>query len=239
MKVTNYLLGYKNLKIVQDNDMFNFSLDSVLLPNFVTINKRIEKILDIGCGNAPIPLILTTKTNAKITGVEIQKEVYDLAIESVKLNNKESQINIVNEDINDYYKEIETDSFDVITCNPPFFKYIETSNINKNDYKTVARHEVKLNLSELFNIAKKLLKNNGVIAIVHRPERFVEVVEEMKKNNIEPKRVQFVYPKKDSEANIMLIEGSKNGNPGLKILPPLYSHKENGEYTEEIKKYFE
>ena len=91
-----------------------------------------------------------------------------------------------------------------------------------------------------FNICiKKLLKNNGVIAIVHRPERFVEVVEEMKKNNIEPKRVQFVYPKKNMEANIMLIEGSKNGKPGLKILPPIYSHKDNGEYTEDVKKYFE
>ena len=239
MKVTNYLLGYKDLKIVQDNEMFNFSLDSVLLPNFVTINKKIDRILDIGCGNAPIPLILSTKTDAKITGVEIQKEVYDLAIESISINNKEDQINIINKDINDYYKEIETDSFDVITCNPPFFKYIETSNINKNDYKTIARHEVKLNLRELFIIAKKLLKNNGVIAIVHRPERFVEVVEEMKKNNIEPKRVQFVYPKKNMEANIMLIEGSKNGKPGLKILPPIYSHQENGEYTKEVKKYFE
>ena len=239
MKVTNYLLGYKDLKIVQDNDMFNFSLDSVLLPNFVTINKKIDKILDIGCGNAPIPLILSTKTNAKITGVEIQKEVYDLAIESIRINNKDDQINIVNSDINDYYKEIETDSFDVITCNPPFFKYKETSNINKNDYKTIARHEVKLNLEQLFNIAKKLLKNNGVIAIVHRPERFVEVIEEMKKNNIEPKRVQFVYPKQNMDANIMLIEGSKNGNPGLKILPPIYSHEENGEYTEAVKKYFE
>ena len=239
MKVTNYLLGYKDLKIVQDNDMFNFSLDSVLLPNFVTINKKIDKILDIGCGNAPIPLILSTKTNAKITGVEIQKEVYDLAIESIRINNKDDQINIVNSDINDYYKEIETDSFDVITCNPPFFKYKETSNINKNDYKTIARHEVKLNLEQLFNIAKKLLKNNGVIAIVHRPERFVEVIEEMKKNNIEPKRVQFVYPKQNMDANIMLIEGSKNGNQGLKILPPIYSHEENGEYTEAVKKYFE
>ena len=239
MKVTNYLLGYKDLKIVQDNEMFNFSLDSVLLPNFVTINKKIDRILDIGCGNAPIPLILSTKTNAKITGVEIQKEVYDLAIESVSINEKEKQINLINKDINDYYKEIETDSFDVITCNPPFFKYIETSNINKNDYKTIARHEVKLNLNQLFTIAKKLLKNNGVIAIVHRPERFVEVVEEMKKNNIEPKRVQFVYPKKNMEANIMLIEGSKNGKPGLKILPPIYSHENNGEYTEEVKKYFE
>ena len=239
MKVTNYLLGYKDLKIVQDNEMFNFSLDSVLLPNFVTLNKKIDRILDIGCGNAPIPLILSTKTDAKITGVEIQKEVFNLAIESISINKKEDQINIINKDINDYYKEIETDSFDVITCNPPFFKYIETSNINKNDYKTIARHEVKLNLNQLFNIAKKLLKNNGIIAIVHRPERFVEVVEEMKKNNIEPKRVQFVYPKKNIEANIMLIEGSKNGKPGLKILPPIYSHKDNGEYTEEIRKYFE
>ena len=239
MKVTNYLLGYKDLKIIQDNEMFTFSLDSVLLPNFVTINKKIDRILDIGCGNAPIPLILSTKTDAYITGVEIQKEVYDLALESVSINKKEDQITIINKDINYYYKEIETDTFDVITCNPPFFKYIETSNINKNDYKTIARHEVKLNLNQLFTIAKKLLKNNGVIAIVHRPERFVEVVDEMKKNNIEPKRVQFVYPKKNMEANIMLIEGSKNGKPGLKILPPIYSHQDNGEYTEEIKKYFE
>lgn len=239
MKVTNYLLGYKDLKIVQDNEMFNFSLDSVLLPNFVTINKKITNILDIGCGNAPIPLILSTKTNAKITGVEIQKEVFELAKESIKINNKENQITLVNDDINNYYKKIETDSFDIITCNPPFFKYLETSNINKNDYKTIARHEVKLNLSELFTIAKKLLKNNGVIAIVHRPERFVEVVEEMKKNNIEPKKVQFIYPKENMEANIMLIEGSKNGNPGLKILPPIYTHLNNGEYTDTIKKYFE
>jgi len=239
MKVTNYLLGYKNLKIIQDNEMFNFSLDSVLLPNFVTLNKNISKILDIGCGNAPIPLILSTKTTASVIGVEIQKEVYDMAVDSIKLNNKQDQISIINKDINDYYKEIETDTFDVITCNPPFFKYIETSNLNKNDYKTIARHEVKLNLNQLFSIAKKLLKNNGVIAIVHRPERLVEIIEEMKKNNIEPKRIQFVYPKKNMEANILLIEGSKNGKPGLKISPPIYSHLDNGEYTEEVKKYFE
>ncbi len=239
MRVTNYLLGYKDLKIIQDSDMFNFSLDSVLLPNFVTINKKIDKILDIGCGNAPIPLILSTKTNAHIIGVEIQKSVYELAKESIKINNKEDRITIINDDINEYYKKCETDTFDVITCNPPFFKYRESSNLNKSDYKTIARHEVKLNLSELFMIARKLLKNNGVIAIVHRPERFLEVVEEMKKNNIEPKRVQFIYPKRNMDANIMLIEGSKNGNPGLKVLPPIYTHLDNGEYTDEVKKYFE
>lgn len=239
MKVTNYLLGYKNLKIIQDNDMFNFSLDSVLLPNFVTINKKTSNILDIGCGNAPIPLILSTKTSAKITGVEIQEDVYKLAQESIILNNKQDQIKVLNEDINDLYKKLETDSFDVITCNPPFFKYKKTSNINKNNYKTIARHEIKLNLEQLFKISKKLLKNNGVVAIVHRPERFMEIVQEMKKNNIEPKRVQFIYPKINMSANIMLIEGSKNGNPGLKILPPIYTHLDNGEYTDTVKKYFE
>ena len=88
-------------------------------------------------------------------------------------------------------------------------------------------------------ISKKLLKNNGNIAIVHRPERLVNIIEVMKQNNIEPKKMQFVYPKKNKEANILLIEGSKNGKPGLKILPPLYSHNEDGSYTEEIKNFFE
>ena len=111
--------------------------------------------------------------------------------------------------------------------------------MNFNETKTLARHEITLNLEQLFKVAKKLLKNNGVIAVVHRPERLVEILEEMKKNNIEPKKIQFVYPKKDKEANILLVEGMKNGKSGLKVLPPLYSHKENGEYTDEIKAYFE
>ncbi len=239
MKVINYLLGYKNLKIVQDNDMFNFSLDSVLLPNFVTLNKNITKILDIGCGNAPIPLILSTKTKANIVGVEIQKKVYEMAVESVNINNLSDQIKIINMDINEFYKIEETDKYDVITCNPPFFKYTEDSNINESEYKTIARHEIKLNLQELFKIAKKLLKNNGVIGIVHRPERLLEILEEMRKNNIQPKKIQFVYPRENQNANIVLVEGSKNGNPGIKILPPLFTHNVDGSYTKKIKEYFE
>lgn len=239
MLVTNYLLGYKNLKIVQDNEMFNFSLDSVLLPNFVTLNKNISNILDIGTGNAPIPLILSTKTEANITGVEIQKEVYDQAVQSVKINNLENRIKIINSDIKEIYENFDTESFDVITCNPPFFEVTEESNLNKNEYKTIARHEIHLNLDDVFKISKKLLKNNGVIAMVHRPERLVQIIETMKKYNIEPKRIRFVYPKINKEANILLIEGRKNGNSGIKILPPLYSHEEDGNYTKEVQKYFE
>ncbi len=238
-KVKNYLLGYKDMFIMQDTDYFNFSLDSVLLANFVTLNKNITKIMDIGCGNAPIPLILSTRTNAEILGVEIQKDLYNLALESVELNNKSNKISIVNDDINNLYLNIESDTYDVITCNPPYFKYNENSNINYNEHKTIARHEVTLDLEKLFKISKKILKNNGVISIVHRPERLIEIIEVMKKNNIEPKRIRLVYPKKEKEANILLIEGVKNGKPGLKIMSPLYSHDEFNEYTAEIKKNFE
>lgn len=239
MEVINYLLGYKDYYIVQNTDMFNFSLDSVLIPNFATINTNVKNILDIGCGNAPIPLILSTKTNANIIGVEIQKEVYELALKSVKINNLESRIKIINGDINEMYNLFETETFDIITCNPPFFKVSDGSNFNDSDYKTIARHEIKLNLDQIFKISKKLLKNNGNIVMVHRPERLVDIITSMKKYNIEPKRIQFVYPKKDRDANILLIEGKKNGRPGIKIEPPIYTHDENGEYSMQVKNFFE
>lgn len=239
MEKNNYLLGYKNLRVYQDSEMFNFSLDSVLLPNFVTINKNIKNILDIGCGNLPVSLILTTKTDASITAVEIQKDVYDIALKNLELNNKQNQINIINADIRDLYKNFETEYYDVIVCNPPFFKVSKDSHLNKNDYKTIARHEVFLNLDDLFSISKKILKNNGIISIVHRPERLLDIICAMRKYNIMPKKIQFVYPKKDKEANILLIEGTKNGNNGMKILPPLFVHNEDGSYTDEVKKYFE
>lgn len=239
MQKNNYLLGYSNLKVYQDTEMFNFSIDSVLLPNFVSLNKNVKKILDIGCGNLPVSLILSTKTNAKITAVEIQKDVYNLALKNLKLNSLESKIEIINDDINELYKKMETESFDVIVCNPPFFKVTKSSHLNKNDYKTIARHEITLNLDDIFKVAKKILKNNGAIAIVHRPERFIEILETMQKYNITPKKLQFIYPKKNKEANILLIEGTKNGKQGIKILPPLFVHNSDGSYTDEVKKYFE
>ena len=239
MEIVNRLLNYKDLKIVQNTDYFAFSLDSVLLSNFVTINKNTKKIIDFCTGNAPIPLILSTKTDAKLIGVELQKEVYELAKKSIEINKLENKVEILNMDIKDLTKKYETDTFDVITCNPPYFKVKETSNLNDNNIKTIARHEIHINLNDIFSLARKLLKNNGVISMVHRPERLIEIFTIMKENNIEPKKIQFVYPKMGSECNMILIEGSKDGNPGLKILPPLYVHDKNGKYLEEIEEMFQ
>ena len=239
MKVINDLLGYDNLKIVQNPEWFSFSLDSVLLPNFVTLNKDVRNILDLGTGNAPIPMILSTLTEkTNIYGIEIQKDVFEMAEESVKLNKLENRIKLINDDMKKLDQYFEANFFDVIVSNPPYFKLEELSKKNEDEHKTIARHEEKITLSELVKIAKKNLKNNGVFAMVHRSDRLIEIIEEMRKNNIEPKKIQLIYPKKNTNSNMVLIEGKKNGNPGLIIKEPLYIHDENGEYLEEINKLF-
>lgn len=239
MEEINRLLNYKDLKIVQNTDWFKFSIDSVLLSNFVKITKNTTNIIDFCTGNAPIPLILSTKTRAKITGIEIQKDVYNLAKKSIEINNLQDRIEILNMDVKDIAQKYESDSFDLITCNPPYFKLKESSIINDNDIKSVARHEIYINLDDIFKVARKILKNNGTIAIVHRTDRLIDIIDCMKKNNIEPKRLQLVYPKFSKESNIVLIEGAKNGKSSLKVLPPIYVHDEDGNYLEEIKKMFE
>lgn len=234
MKVINNILGFDGLKIVQDTDGFKFSLDSVLLANFVTLNKRINNVMDIGCGNGIISILLSMRTNAKIIGVEIQNESYLNSLESIKINNLNSQITVYNEDIKEFYKSLESDSFDVVVCNPPYFS---SDNVSKTISKKIARHSFYLDYNDVILISKKILKNNGIVAIVHRPENLMEILFTMRKNNIEPKKIRFVYPYKGKNANILLVEGMKNGKPGLKIMDPLYVY-ENGEYTEEIKNYF-
>ena len=234
----NDLVYFKNIKIVQNKDYFNFSLDSILLPNFVEITRKTKKILDMCTGNAPIPLILSTKTDAKIYGVELQKEVYDLAKETIKINNLDNQIELINDNIKNLKKIFDTETFDIITCNPPYFKKKDDSIINENKVKSIARHEIEMELEDVMIISKALLKNEGSLVLVHRTDRLIEIIELMKKHNIEPKRMRLIYTKVNMESNLVLIEGRKNGKEGLKILPPLYIHNDDSSYTSEVLEMF-
>lgn len=234
----NDLVYFKDIKIVQDKDYFNFSLDSVLLPNFVEIPKKTNKILDMCTGNAPIPLILSTKTNAKIYAVELQKEVFALAKETIKINNLDNQIELIKDNIKNLKKTFNTETFDIITCNPPYFKKQDDSIINDNKVKSIARHEIEMELEDVMIISKALLKNEGSLVLVHRTERLIEIIELMKKHNIEPKRMRLIYPKVNTESNLVLIDGRKNGKEGLKILPPLYIHNNDNSYTSEVLEMF-
>ena len=236
-KIVN-LLGYEGLKIIIDPSIFNFSTDSTILADFVNIKFKDKNIIDLGSGTGYIPLYLTLKTTAHIYGIEIQKDVYEMAKESIELNKLESRIKLINDDMKKLDQYFEANFFDVIVSNPPYFKLEELSKKNEDEHKTIARHEEKITLSELIQIAKKYLKNNGVFAMVHRTDRLIEIIEEMSKYNIEPKKIQLIYPKKNTNSNMVLIEGKKNGKPGLIIKEPLFVHDENGNYLEEINKLF-
>jgi len=236
--VINELLKFNSLKIVQNKNYFNFSLDSILLPSIVSLNKSTKKIMDLCTGNAPIPLILSTKTDAKIYGVEIQKEIYELAKETLKINSLEKKIVLINDDVKNIVNKFETDSFDIITCNPPYFKVTDQSLKNDNEIKSIARHEILINLEDIIVIARKLLKNNGQLCLVHRTDRLIDIIVLMRQNNIEPKKIRFIYPKVGKESNLVLINGTKNGKQGLKILNPLIVHDEEGNYTKEVLEMF-
>ncbi len=239
MEVLNDLVNYQDLKIYQNTDWFLFSLDSVLLPNFVTLNKNIKMIMDLGTGNAPIPLILSTKTNAKIIGIEIQKDVCELARKTIEYNSLQDRIELYNLDIKNLKEHFVGDTVDVITCNPPYFKVDEQSNLNEDSHKVIARHEVSLKLDDLMKISRYLLKNNGVLALVHRTDRFLDILRLCSEYGLEVKKIRFIYPKIGSESNMILVEARKNGGVGLKVLPPLYVHEKNGDYTEEVLEMFQ
>ena len=152
--------------------------------------------------------------------------------------NLDKQITFINDNVNDLNNVFESESFDVVTCNPPYFKYQKNSLINENEGKAIARHEVEIKLEEVISMASYLLKNGVTFAMVHRPERLIEIINLMQKHGIEPKKIRMVYPKEDKNANMLLIEGVKNGKSGLKVEKTLIVHDKEGNYVPEIRKMF-
>lgn len=239
METIHELLGYEKIKIVQRSDMFCFSLDSILLADFVRVKGQNERVIDLGCGNAPIPLFLTMKTTGKIFGVELQEEVYRLAEKSVKINHFEKQITIINNNIKNIYKIVGANIFDVVISNPPYFKYLPTSNLNKNDYLSVARHEIEITLDDIVLEAKRLLCAGGSLNMVHRTERLGEIIAVLRKHNFGLRRLRFVYSKISSPAALVfLAEARANRKDDAVVEKPLYVYDDDDKYTDEVLKIF-
>lgn len=214
--------GYK---IIQDPDGFCFGTDSVLLSDFA-VAKYNQTVVDLCSGNGIIPILLCAKTRAKhITGIEIQKKPYELAMRSRELNQIEDRVDFINNDVKNALNYFEHNSIDVITCNPPYM--INGSGFtNDADTKTIARHEVLITIDDIASISSKLLKYGGKIYIVHRCDRLVDVMCALRKYGIEPKRLQMVYPYIGAAPNLFLLEGLAGGNPSLKLEKSIYVHKE-------------
>lgn len=240
-------LQFKNLKIIQEKNGFCFGIDSVILADFAKNIKKDSEVVDLGTGTGILGILLCAKTKlSEIIGIEIQKEVADMAKRSIELNKLEKKFKIINMDlkeiinkknnnneINNLKNNLEKNSFDYVVTNPPY-KKINTGKINENEKQLISRHEVAADLNNFIETASYLLKDKGTIFMVHRPDRLVDILEKMRKEKIEPKEIKFVYPKIEKEPNLILIKGIKNARPFLKVDKPIYIYNEDGNYTDEI-----
>ena len=226
-------LQLKGLRLIQDKTGFCFGVDAVLLANFAKV-KRGAKVVDLGTGTGIIPMLIAGKSEAsEIIGVEIQEEVYEMATRSVRLNNLEDRVRIINADIKTIDKELEVHGYHVVTSNPP---YMHIDGIkNPNDKKAISRHEVLCNLEDVIRAASRLTMPKGKFFMIHRPTRLVDIIDLGRKYRLEPKQIQFIHPRANKAPNLMLVEFAKDGRPELKILDPLYVYGEDGNYTEELK----
>ncbi|ADI25101.1 MULTISPECIES: tRNA1(Val) (adenine(37)-N6)-methyltransferase [Geobacillus] len=231
----DYLFN-EELRIIQSPSVFSFSLDAVLLAHFAYMPIQKGQIVDLCTGNGVIPLLLSRRTKGTIIGIEIQERLCDMARRSVQYNGLEGQIEIIHGDIKEAPQRIGYSRYDVVTCNPPYFPAVGKDELSKNEHIAIARHEIYCTLEDVIRVSSQLLKQGGKAAFVHRPGRLLDLVTLMRQYRLEPKRLRFVYPKEGKEANMILIEGTKDASPDLKVLPPLVVYDENNEYTEETKR---
>lgn len=227
-----------DVQIIQNKEVFSYSIDSVLLSRFPNIPSR-GLIVDLCSGNGAVGLFASTKTKAKIIEIELQERLAEMAQRSIRLNQLDDQVSMICDDLKNLLDHVPRSGVDLILCNPPYFKATESSKKNISQHYLLARHELTTNLDEICYISRHALKSNGRLAMVHRPSRFLEILDTMRKHGLVPKRVQFVYPKIGKEANMLLIEAIKDGSiDGFKLLPPLVVHEENGDYTQHIRRLY-
>lgn len=228
-------LQINNLKIIQNTDGFCFGIDSVILSNFAKDIKKNSIVMDLGTGTGIIGFLLLAKNKIKrMIGIEVQSEVADMVSRSVILNNLEDEFQIINCNIKDILMHVKRDSVDVVVTNPPY-KKINTGGKNENQKKLISRHEILADIFDFIKAAKVVLKDKGILYMVHRPERLSDIICGLKENKIEPKEIRFVYSRENSnEAKLVLIKAVKNGGEFLKVEKPLYIYNNDGEYSRKI-----
>lgn len=230
-------LQLDNLYLIQKKQGFRFGIDAVLLSNFANVKNK-HRVIDLCTGTGIVPFLIYGKYKPKeLIGIEIQEDMVEMAIRSSKYNEVENVVSFKSADLKDLKYLSSLGTFDVLTVNPPY-KLNNSGIVNLDDKLAIARHEIMCSLEDVIVASRKLLKDNGRMFIVHRPERLIDIFELMRKYKIEPKRVQMVQPNINKAPNIVLVEGQRDGGAYLKWEKPIYVYNEDGTYSEEINKIY-
>ena len=228
-----YDLQCKGLQIIQDKSGYCFTTDSVLLANFLKCKSK-DKVVEFCSGSGVVSILAFAKNRCKdYSLVEIQPRLADMSNRTIMLNNLQDYIKVYNMSFQDFAKS-NNENYDVVICNPPYFS---TASADKNisEELRIARHEITMNLEDLAKSINKVLKYGGKFYLVHKSERFDEIMFSFAKNNLAIKNIVFCHPKIDKDASFVLFEGIKGGKNGLKVLPPLILNESTGEISAQVK----
>lgn len=230
-------LPSQNIRIIQNPDMFSYSLDAILLAHFADVKgKGKGQTVDLGAGTGAVGLFYSPKTVGQVILVEIQHELAEMSKRSIELNGLSDKIHVITSDMKNIFDKIKPGSIETVLSNPPYFELNDTTRTNQDEHYQLARHELTIDLPGLAQVANKLLKNNGKFYMVHRPDRLSDIFAAFASRKLMIKRIQFVYGKVHKEANMVLIEAIKSGRPGgVRILPPIIAYNEENDYTSEVK----
>ena len=233
MTTTSLFQG--RLKVIQRKKGYRFSVDAAILAHHIRLRPT-DIAVDLGTGCGIIPLILSLQTpSAHIYGIEIQKDLAELASRNVRENHMEGSITIIHGDMKDFRSDLTPGTVDVVFSNPPYRKLL-SGRINPDAERAVARHEIKASLSDVVSVAESLLKPSGRFVVVYSAERAIDLIVNMRTFKLEPKRLRLIHPKQGSQAILAVVEGIKYGNPGLEVDSPLIIYESEGRYSDEAKK---
>lgn len=226
------------IRVMQARRGYRFSIDAVLLA-YHAAPRPGEKILDLGTGCGIIALILASRcADLKIYAVEFQAELAELATANVRQNRLEEIISVLPTDMKLLTRQITSGPFDLIVSNPPFYSS-GSGRINPDSQRAIARHEIKADLADVLQTTRRMLRTSGRFVTIFSAERTADLLSQMRNENLEPKMIRLIHSNRESDAKLILVEGIKNGRPGLKVVPPLYIYEETGNYTADVQPMFE
>lgn len=218
------------LKIIQNKSLYTFTSDSVILANFIKLNKN-DRVLEIGGGCGVISILLSEKTNCKNFCIfELQPLMAKLCDKNIKLNNLNDKISLVCDDIKNFEKYMTNECMDVVFSNPP---YMKCDSENANNVRDIARHDSKLSIQDLCSCVKKLLKFGGAFYVIYSADRTCELVCELIENNLQPKEMFFTENGKGKVSRVV-IKAVKGGKSGVKVYPNLITNDVEGKYLEKL-----
>jgi tRNA1Val (adenine37-N6)-methyltransferase len=221
------------LAIFQGAKGYRVSLDSILLARFVTVGSA-KRVLDLGCGNGAIALMLAAlHPAARISGIEIQRQMVERAHRSVSWNQFDQRVEVRQGDVCVIETHFEPESFDLVVSNPPY-RAPRSGRVNPDVEKQIARHEVQGRLMDFLRAAAYVLRKDGIFAAVFPAPRSIDLLAGMREKGIEPKRLRWVHAEAGDPAALALVEGVKGGGVELRVMPPLFIYTKERKYTSEL-----